>query len=133
MRRETTCGQGLAAHASLPAKLGDFTAAVADVLERHTAALDLRDDNAKRELEVYRTLVERHRRTAAELHSTAKEMESHRDLPMGRHDPSLLASPAAADAFEGLVAIEEELLKLLEERIGRDREMLGEMRSVSPS
>jgi len=36
-----TCGKGLAAHSSLPAKLGDLTDAVADVLEIHTTALDL--------------------------------------------------------------------------------------------
>lgn len=37
---QATCGQGLAQHATLPAKLADAFAAVADNLEIHLAALD---------------------------------------------------------------------------------------------
>lgn len=35
----TTCGQGLAEHAALPARLSDLTAAMADVLENHMRSL----------------------------------------------------------------------------------------------
>jgi hypothetical protein len=131
MAEQQTCGEGLAAHSELPEKLGDLTAAVADVLGRHTAALDLGDDNAKRELDVYRTLVDQRRQTAAELHSTAEEMRGHRGLPVARHDPSMLASPTAADAFERFVALEEQLIALLQARLTSDRPMLDEMRQAA--
>jgi hypothetical protein len=44
-----TCGQGLAANATLPAKLGELMASVARVLETHTKALDLNDEAAGQE------------------------------------------------------------------------------------
>jgi hypothetical protein len=46
---------------------------------------------------------------------------------MARHDPNALSSTAAIRAFERSVAIEEELMALLEDRLGQDRELLGEM------
>jgi hypothetical protein len=128
---QSTCGEGLAAHSGLPAKLGELTAAVADVLERHTAALDLEDENAKRERDIYLKLVAAHRQTAAELRSLAEQMAGCRDLPMARHDPDEIASPATADVFERFVEIEDELLALLQERLRQDRELLGEMRPAA--
>jgi len=35
MANPRTCGQGLAEHSPLPAKLGELTATVAEILERH--------------------------------------------------------------------------------------------------
>jgi hypothetical protein len=125
---ESTCGQGLAAHSALPVKLGELTAAVADVLEFHTTALDRADENARREHDVYLELVAKHRETAARLRSTGEAMARARDLPMAKHDATVMASPQAADVFEKLVAVEENLLALLGERLAQDREMLVQMR-----
>jgi hypothetical protein len=131
MHEQPTCGQGLAVHSALPAKLGDLIASVAAVLEIHTAALHLDDENAKTERNVYLKLVAEHRQAAADLHAIAEEMRGYRDLPMARHDPQVLSAPAATDAFEGFVTIEEALLSLLQSRLGRDREMLGEARRMA--
>jgi hypothetical protein len=38
MEPQPTGGRGLAEHSALPAKLGEWTAAVAENLERHTEA-----------------------------------------------------------------------------------------------
>ena len=38
---EPTCGKGLAEHSVVPRLMADLTDATAEVLERHTAALDL--------------------------------------------------------------------------------------------
>jgi hypothetical protein len=46
---------------------------------------------------------------------------------MGRHDPALMSSAPAHQAFEKYVALEQELLTLLQRRIERDRSLLGEM------
>ena len=127
MGEQPTCGQGLAAHSALPPKLGELTAAVAEVLEIHTTALDLEDENARRERDAYLKLVAEHRQTAAGLRAIGEEMAAYRDLPMARHDPSVMSSSTVADALEKLVAVEEDLLALLRERLGQDREMLGEM------
>jgi hypothetical protein len=131
MAEQPTCGQGLAAHSPLPAKLGDLTAAVADVLEAHTAALDPDDENARAELDAYQELVAEHRQTAADLRSTSEKMRGHRDLPMGPHDPSAMTASAAVDAFARFVAGEEELLALLQDRLGQDRELLAAMRRAA--
>src|ERR671935_3226006 len=53
---QPTCGKGLAANAALPAKLAELVAARAEVLERHTQALDLTDPNARHELDAYTAL-----------------------------------------------------------------------------
>jgi hypothetical protein len=123
-----TCGQGLAEHSSLPAKLGELTAAVAGILEVHTGALDLGDERSRREREVYQRLVEQHRRTAAELAATGRDMAGQRDLPMGAHDMSVMSSPDAVAAFERVVKAERELLALLQERLPQDERMLAGMR-----
>jgi hypothetical protein len=123
-----TCGQGLAEHSSLPAKLGELTASVAQILEVHTGALDLEDEHARGEHGVYLKLAEEHRRTAAELQAMGREMAGYRDLPMGRHDPTVMSSPKAVKAFEGFVKAERELLALLQERLRQDQELLAGMR-----
>ena len=127
MVEQATCGQGLVANAALPAKLGELAAALAAVLDAHTKALDLDDENARRERDVYLTLVEKQRGVAVQLQSVADQMTGARDLPTARHLPDVLASPELAAPFRRFVEAEEELLALLRERIDDDRSMLGEM------
>jgi hypothetical protein len=126
-----TCGRGLAEHSALPAKLAELTEAVAVILELHMKVLDLSDPASNKELDAYRQLANEHRDVAARLYSIGTEMAGYRDLPMGRHDPKAMASPAAADAFDRFVKLEEELLELLERRLERDREMLSQIHSAS--
>ena len=133
MDEQPTCGQGLAQHSILPAKLGALTAAVADVLEAHQAALDLTDADAKREYDAYAELVDSHRIIAGHLEATASRMAGYRDLPMGRHDMAAMMSPEPAEAFSRFVAIEEELFSLLRARLEEDRAMLSEMQAAGDS
>ena len=128
MADRPTCGQGLAKHSSLPARLGELTAAVAGVLEVHVQALDLEDERSRREREVYLRLVEAHRRSAAELAATGRDMAGQRDLPMGAHDPTVMSSPEAVAAFERFMQAERELLSLLQERLRQAEQMLAGMR-----
>jgi hypothetical protein len=127
MVEQATCGQGLAEHSPLPAKLGELTASVAETLEVHMEALDLQDEDAKREHGVYMGLVQEHRHLAAQLQATGEKMAGYRDLPMGRHDLQVMSSPRAIRAFENFVTVERELLGLLRERVEHDQEMLAEM------
>jgi hypothetical protein len=131
LSEEPTCGKGLAANAALPAKLRDVMVSVARVLEAHTKALKLDDDDARREYDAYVSLVERHRRIGAQLHALSEEMVSYRDLPMGRHDPEAMSNTEAADVFERLVIVEQELLSLLERRLQDHRPLLSQMRSAA--
>jgi hypothetical protein len=130
METPQTCGRGLAEHSALPAKLADLMSSVATVLEVHMKALDLTDESSQKEFDAYRQLVNEHRDAAAQLHSIATEMSGYRNLPMGRHDPNAMATPAAADAFEKFVTLEQEVVTLLEARLAGDREMLGQMRAA---
>jgi hypothetical protein len=126
-----TCGRGLAEHSALPAKLAELTEALAVILEIHMKALDLTDPVSNKELDAYRQVANEHRDVAAKLHSIASEMAGYRDLPMGRHDPNAMASPAAADAFDRFVKLEEELVALLHQRLEQDHEMVSQMHTAT--
>jgi hypothetical protein len=128
MADRPTCGQGLAEHSSLPAKLGELTASAAGILEVHLQALDPEDEAARREHGVYLRLVQQHRQTAGELAATGRDMAAQRLLPMGAHDPTVMSSPGAVAAFERFVEAERELLALLQERLPQDQKMLAGMR-----
>jgi hypothetical protein len=127
MADNPTCGQGLAEHSVLPAKLAELTAALAENLEVHMKALHRTDENSEREYGVYLKLVQEHRQIAALLEATAEEMAAARDLPMGRHDAKAMSSPAVVDAFERFVEVERELVGLFQERVRQDAKLLAEM------
>jgi hypothetical protein len=127
MDDQQTCGKGLAENSALPAKLGDLTESMAGILEIHMGALDLEDNDSRREHEAYRELVRDHRRVASELRETARRMAGYRDLPMGRHESSVMSSPRAVEAFEKFVKLEQELVALLQNRLEGDRKMLEAM------
>lgn len=123
---EPTCGKGLAAQSGLPAKLADLFAATADVLERHTRALDLDDPAAREEFDAYQALVRGHRAIAGDLADLAQRMAGYRDLPMGRHDERVMADPAGqAEAFRRALAIQRELLALLHAKVEEGERLLG--------
>ena len=121
-----TCGKGLAASAALPAKLGELMAATAEVLERHTRALDLREPAGRQENEAYQALVRRHREVAEQLRGLAEEMRCYQDLPMASHDIAVMQDPKGqAEAFGRVVAMERELVELLGEKLKEAEEMMG--------
>lgn len=120
-----TCGQGLAANAVLPAKLAELTAARADVLERHMKALDLTDPASRQEHDAYAALVRAHRDVVSALDHLAQQMAGYRDLPMGRHDMAVMADPnGQAATFRRFVALERELLELLQTKLAEEEQLL---------
>ena len=125
MAEQPTCGQGLAERSALPAKLGELAASLAANLEVHTGALDLSDENAKREHAVYLRLVQQHRAIAAQLGAVAEEMAGYHDLPMGKHDSEAMSSPRVVTTFKSLVNVERELLGLLQEQVEQDQHILA--------
>ena len=127
MKNQRTCGQGLAEHSVLPAKLGELIASLAEILELHMKALDLTDENSRKEHAAYLALSREYRKIAAQLQATAKQMAGYQDLPMGRHDEKAMSSPQIRGAFEKFVTREQELEGLLQNRIDEDRRLLIEM------
>jgi hypothetical protein len=130
MENQPTCGKGLAEHSVLPAKMGELTASVAENLELHMTALDVSDENSKRERDAYLELVKEHRKLASQLRATAERMADYRDLPMGRHDFGAMSAPRFREAFERFVTLEQELLALLQKKVEQDRKMLIQMGRV---
>jgi hypothetical protein len=116
MATPTTCGQGLASNAALPAKLAELLDTIADNLAAHVTALDPSEDAGAQEIAAYESLTDRHRGAATELRLIAEEMLGYRDLPPAGHDPAALGAPAIVAAFEDLVRVENELSELLEQR-----------------
>jgi hypothetical protein len=127
MVEQPTCGQGLAEHAALPARLAEVTEAIASNLQMHMQALELDDEPARQEHAVYLRLAEEQRQAAARLRAVANEMAAARDLPMGRHDAQTMSSPEVGDAFQHLVTAKLELLALLQGMVEQDRRMLAQM------
>jgi hypothetical protein len=127
MVEQPTCGQGLAEHAALPARLAEVTEAIASNLQMHMQALELDDEPARQEHAVYLRLAEEQRQAAARLRAVANEMAAARDLPMGRHDAQTMSSPEVGDAFQHLVTAKQELLALLQGMAEQDRRMLAQM------
>src|SRR5215204_3525055 len=130
MAEEPTCGKGLAANSWLPAKLGDVSSAMAAMLEIHTTALDLTDENAKRERNAYLSLISKYQVVAGQLHALAEEMAGYRDLPMARHDMAVMTDPKMAETYAQVVRAKEDLLANLQERIEGERQMLAGMRGI---
>ena len=128
METPQTCGQGLAENSALPAKLGELTNSMAEILEIHMGALDLQDNASRLEHEAYRELALEQRKSAGALKTTARRMAGYRDLPMGAHDMSVMSSPRAVAAFENFVKLEEELVASLQQRLKSDRTTLAEMK-----
>jgi hypothetical protein len=126
MDDQPTCGEGLAEHSRVPAKIEKLLEAMAEVLEVHMTALDPTDEHSQREQRVYAGLAKKFRQVAADLGATATRMAEYRDLPMGRHDLQAMSGPQARESFATFVRLEQELLSLLEERLELDRVMLVE-------
>jgi hypothetical protein len=122
---QQTCGKGLAEHAIVAATLGALADAMADNLEAHQEALDVTDENARKELHAYVKLTAEFRGIANQLTATAGHMAAYRDLPMGRHDPRAMAAPKAVEAFKHLVRVEEDLQRVLATLIQRHQAILG--------
>ncbi|HEV8366088.1 MAG TPA: hypothetical protein VGQ52_21400 [Gemmatimonadaceae bacterium] len=127
MPSQKTCGQGLADTSALQAKLGTLVDAAANVLELHMTALDLSDENSRRELTAYRHLAQQHRAIATQLQSTSAQMAGYRDLPMGRHDMAVMLDPKMREAFATFLEAEKDLCALVQQRIDEDQAMLESM------
>jgi hypothetical protein len=122
-----SCGEGLAANAVVPEKLGAFIGAMAELLQNHTRALDRGDANARLELHAYEDLVEQQRAVTSSLGALAAAMKGYRDLPAAPHDERLLADQKSIEVFSAFIDAEEELLGQLRKSVASHREMLNAM------
>jgi len=129
-RGPATCGRGLAEQSALPAKLGQLTDSIAQVLEVHMTALDIADPQAEPERQAYAALARAYRDIATRLAAVAEQMAGHRDLAMGRHDGQILAGTQARSAFADHVEIKRQLLEQLQASAGVDRQLLDAMRNA---
>jgi hypothetical protein len=127
MAEQATCGRGLEQNSVLPSKLGELTACMAETLELHMKTLDLTDENAVKEYDVYTELARMHRTISAQLRATGEQMAGSRDLPMGKHNQQAMASPEIVESFENFVKVEEELEALLGKKLEQDRKILSQM------
>jgi hypothetical protein len=125
MDDEPTCGRGIAANAALPAMLSDLMTALADTLDAHRPALDLKETAGRQEDEAYATLVAEQREIAGRLESLAKRMEGYRDLPMASHDMSVMAQPERMAPYARFVDLERELVGMLQRSVADGEAMLG--------
>ena len=123
---QTTCGKGLAANAVLPSKIAELLEAQATVLERHKQSIDQTDPNAAPELEAYTRLAANYYSAANQLADLATQMAAYRDLPMPRHDPSVMTAPGGQmDAFRAFMSVESELQALLEQKLKSEAAFLA--------
>lgn len=126
MSEQSTCGHGLAAHSVLHASLSRLLAAIGRNLELHLAALDPSDELSKPEYHAYTELVAQHRDLETRLRTTADYMASCRDLPMANHDAEVMSGAPVMQAFEDLLAREEQLVDLLQGWLVEHRALLAD-------
>jgi uncharacterized protein YndB with AHSA1/START domain len=124
---EPTCGSGLAQHASVPAKVAELFAALAETLSTHRAMLVLSDPASRQEDAVYEKLAESFSELAALTDRAAENMASQRELAMGEHDTSAWGS-SQLEAFRRFVGAQSRLLAILRVAAERDEQMLQSMR-----
>lgn len=120
----TTCGQGLAANARLPEAIATVLGAMAEVLEVHRQALDLKDPNARPEHDAYAKLVGELRAISTHAGSIARQLAAYRDLPMGTHDEARMSAPEAWAVFDRFVIAERHLMQWLAASVAEHEEML---------
>jgi hypothetical protein len=129
VEEEPTCGRGLAHSAAVPGALAAVAAHLAQNLEVHTRVLDPGDAGAAQERGVYERVAHSLRNAAADLRAAAAEMDAAADLPMAAHDMTAMTPADVLDAFEGYVAAEDDLRRLLEARRADDEQMLAAIRA----
>jgi uncharacterized protein YndB with AHSA1/START domain len=121
-----TCGQGVAQHADLPAKIARVFATLAETLEGHRAMIVKGTGAAAKEDDAYRDLAKRYRELAELTSSAAAAMESYRDLPPVEHDESAYGEEQRS-AFERWVEAQSDLLATLKIAAPRDERMLKQI------
>lgn len=122
-----SCGQGLAAHAGVPAAMAELLDALSKVLDTHVPTIDVSDPNGRLEHEAYVSLVNQYQQISRQLAAAAMEMTGYRDLPAASHDPEKLNDPALVDSFARFVSIEAKLLDALQRAAEEHHQMLGSM------
>jgi uncharacterized protein YndB with AHSA1/START domain len=123
-----TCGEGLAQHALLPAKLAPWFAALAETLELHRALIVKSDANAQAEDDAYRDLAQSYREIGEQVQRAATRMAACRELPMPAHDESAFGE-RQLDAFQRYVGAQNALLSVLKLAAEQDQKMLQGMAS----
>lgn len=129
MEEEPTCGRGLAQSSVVPSALAAVAARLAQNLEVHTRALDPGDAAAAQERGVYERIAHSLRSAAADLQAAAAEMASAAGLPMGAHNMAAITTTDVLDAFEGYVAAEDDLRRMLDARRADNEQMLTAIRA----
>lgn len=117
MSDEATCGTGMAQYAALPMRMAELTAALADVLTRHTEALDTDEPAGAQEREAWLAVASEHRDLTARLSAAGDRMASYGGMPSATHDLSVLTAPEAVRSYEHFAAAQLRLHDLLAEHI----------------
>jgi hypothetical protein len=130
MDHHPTCGEGLAANSVVSATIADIIRSLSAVLATHLKALDLQDDNSRREHAAYSELAKAYDDIADSLRAAAERMSSYRDLPMGRHDMHAMTGSEPVEAFARFVKAEQQLLALLQAQLPGDQAMLADMKQA---
>jgi uncharacterized protein YndB with AHSA1/START domain len=127
-----SCGAGVAQHAPIPAKLGLMFEGLAETLALHRKMLELDDEHARKEDEIYADLAARWREIARQVRETASLMQAQRELPMGAHDERAWG-PEHLEAFAKFVRAQGQALALLRIAQEHDQTMLTSMQSSDKS
>jgi hypothetical protein len=133
MADQPTCGQGLGEHSRLPLALAELFDHSAENLELHIDTLDLTDEHARMERDIWARVATQHRSIAEQLREGGELMAEFRDLPMARHDAEALSSARVVAAFDRFVAAEQAVKALLTDWVERDQAMLQQARRAADS
>ena len=125
-----TCGKGIAGHSPNPRAMAEVAAAMANLFATHMKALDLQDENGRREHDAYNSLAGAYAAASQRLSNLATEAEGYRTLPMASHDMAFMTGAEPLAAFERVVAARRALRELLQDGVQQDQAMLAQMRAM---
>lgn len=118
-------GKVPADHSVLPARLGALMASVAEIIELHMKALDLKNKKARKEYKSYARLAKEHRDISLSLQGIAGELERFRKMAQGKANADALSDANILAAFEKFMKAEKKLIGLLQKRMHRNLKTLS--------
>ena len=126
-QHEDTCGQELAAGASVPEQLGTLFKHVAENLRDHAAWVGTTTADAKREHDAMLATAESYELISAKSQQAAAAMRALEQLPAVPHDASKLDRQKLAASMKKKVELQRKLASVLLEHAEQSQRVLEEL------
>jgi hypothetical protein len=120
-----TCGQMMAAHAPMMAKMAELAEAHVAGTEMHLKAIDKKDKASKAEIDALTKDIKFHKDVGAKFKKAGEDMAKMKDMPACKHDDKAMADPKMMEAMMKMVKTEKELSEMMAKDVADAEAMMG--------